>query len=219
MKKPDRLHPGDPPKSEPNLTVNEVAKCVMARIRRDKTRYQANFSIAVYGTWTKAMEAGREWVKEQTAKLPPAMSYQGGPNEHRDTKSGFPGIRLLSAQRKGRGRGAFETNTYHWMEIRWLGRWAGCPIKEGITFSVLKYGDETAFLLAYLARKWRTVDRDLLLSQVDDFKRSKEGRAVLDRKVQFQVVDIKEPSREGPIGIAEIQSIWSRPPAPQEKNR
>jgi hypothetical protein len=132
------------------LTQNEVEKCVMARINRQKIRYQANFTLAQYGTWERANRAAQKWVKETLPTLPEAI-----PVKDRQTKrntSGVVGVRLANATR--------TKNERVYPDWRWVAFWTGCPQSGGIGWSVQKYGDEPAFVRAYLARKAESVDRE-----------------------------------------------------------
>ena len=131
------------------LTQNEQEKCVMARINRQKTRYQANFTLRQYGTWERANRAARKWVKEMLPTLPEPMSSKDRKTS-RNT-SGIVGVRLANATRtKGE-------HTYP--DWRWVAFWTDCPQSGGIGWSVNKYGDECAFVCAYLARKAESIER------------------------------------------------------------
>jgi hypothetical protein len=131
------------------LTQNVQEKCVMARINRQKVRYQANFTLAQYGTWDKANRAARKWVKEILPTLPEAMSSKDRKTS-RNT-SGMVGVRLANATRTKDGR------TYP--DWRWVAFWTDCPQSGGIGWSVNKYGDEGAFVCACLARKSESIER------------------------------------------------------------
>lgn len=131
------------------LTRNEQEKCVMARINRQKRRYQANFTLVQYGTWEKASRAASKWVKAILPTLPEPMSSKDRKTS-RNT-SGIVGVRLANATSKKDGR--------EYPDWRWVAFWTGCPQSGGIGWSVKKYGDERAFVSAYLARKGETIDR------------------------------------------------------------
>jgi hypothetical protein len=132
------------------LTQNQQEKCVMARINRQKQRYQANFTLLQYGTWEKANRAARKWVKETLPTLPEPMSSKDRKTS-RNT-SGIVGVRLANATSKKGG--------HEYPDWRWVAFWTGCPQSGGIGWSVKKYGDERAFVSAYLARKSESIDRD-----------------------------------------------------------
>ena len=72
------------------LTKNTKEKCVMARVMRQKEIHQENFSLKEYGSWAKAMLAGRKWIKEMLPKLPPKMSSKG--RKTRRNNSGVVGV-------------------------------------------------------------------------------------------------------------------------------
>lgn len=132
------------------LTQNEQERCVMARISRQKQRYQANFTLASYGTWEKANRAARKWVREMLPTLPEPLSSKGRKTS-RNT-SGVVGVRLANATRK--------KNDREYPDWRWVAFWTGCPNSGGIGWSVQKYGDERAFICAYLARTKESVERE-----------------------------------------------------------
>lgn len=166
--------PGVTPFSEPNLTVNAQERCVMARFRRQGKLHQQNFTLRQYGTWKKAMAAGRKWTKEQRVLLPEPSSNRGRKTTR--NKSGFVGVRFIAVARQRNGQDH--------PDVRWVATWPGCSRVGGISFSVQKYGDQQAFILAYLARELETLDRDWLECQGSTFLKTKAGRKVLDRKLQ-----------------------------------
>ncbi len=134
------------------LTQNEQERCVMARINRQKQRYQANFTLARYGTWEKANRAARKWVRETLPELPEPLSSKDRKTS-RNT-SGIVGVRLANATRR--------KNDREYPDWRWVAFWTGCPNSGGIGWSVQKYGDERAFVCAYLARKKESVEREVI---------------------------------------------------------
>ena len=132
------------------ITVNETEKCVMARITRSKSLYQANFTLKQYGTYSKAETAAKRWVKATLPELP-------DPETVRDVKtsrntSGVVGVRLADATR--------YRNDTTYPDWRWVAFWPGCENSGGVGWSVKRYGDAAAFVRACLARQLETVDRD-----------------------------------------------------------
>ena len=154
------------------LTINKPMKCVMARIVRQRQRHQKNFLISEYRTWTRAKEAAEKWVKAQLKVLPKAVSL----TDRKTTRntSGVVGVRLANATRRKDG------NVYP--DWRWVAFWKGCPKTGGIGWSVNKYGDKRAFVSAYIARAWLSVDREAIDAEVERRKGSPEYRAVLKLK-------------------------------------
>lgn len=154
------------------LTRNESEKCVMARIVRQRQLYQRNFTLRQYGTWTRAESAARKWVKEKLQELPPPI-----PQKDRMTSrnsSGVVGVRLVHSVRR---RGEREYGDW-----RWIAYWPGCENVGGVGFSVQKYGDETAFVLACLARRSETVDRARLEAALVSMRRTADYRRLLRLK-------------------------------------
>lgn len=154
------------------LTQNQQEKCVMARINRQKQRYQANFTLNQYGTWEKANRAARKWVKEILPTLPEPMSSKDRKTS-RNT-SGIVGVRLANATRRQEGR--------VYPDWRWVAFWTDCPQSGGIGWSVKKYGDERAFVCAYLARKSETIDRAAIDKAYARLEGTKRHAAILAQK-------------------------------------
>jgi hypothetical protein len=154
------------------LTRNETEKCVMARIVRQRQLHQQNFTLRQYGTWTKAEAAARKWVRAKLLELPPPI-----PMKNRMTRrntSGVVGVRLVHSVRR---RGEKEYGDW-----RWIAFWPGCENAGGVGFSVNKYGDETAYVMACLARKLETVDRDAITRELAVFRKSPDYRRLLKLK-------------------------------------
>lgn len=154
------------------LTRNESEKCVMARIVRQRQLHQQNFTLRQYGSWTKAEAAAKRWVQAKLEELPP-------PADTRDrltsrNSSGVVGVRLVHSVRR---RGEREYGDW-----RWIALWPGCENAGGVGFSVNRHGDESAFLMACLARRLETVDRERIAAELPAWRRSAEGRRLLRAK-------------------------------------
>ena len=154
------------------LTRNVTEKCVMARIVRQRQLHQQNFTLRQYGTWTKAETAARRWVKDKLQELPPPIPMKD--RMTRRNTSGVVGVRLVHSVRR---RGEREYGDW-----RWIAFWPGCENAGGIGFSVNRYGDEVAFVMACLARRMETVDRDAIAAAYDSFRRTAEHRRLLRAK-------------------------------------
>ena len=155
-----------------HLTRNETEKCVMARIVRQRQLHQQNFTLRQFGTWTRAEAAARRWVKDKLQELPPPIPMKN--RMTRRNSSGVVGVRLVhSVRRRG------EKSYGDW---RWIAFWPGCENAGGVGFSVNKYGDETAFVLACLARKLESVDRELIDREFASFRKSTDYRRLLKLK-------------------------------------
>jgi hypothetical protein len=144
----------------------------MARINRQKQRYQANFTLLQYGTWEKANRAARKWVKETLPTLPEPMSSKDRKTS-RNT-SGIVGVRLANATSKKGG--------HEYPDWRWVAFWTGCPQSGGIGWSVKKYGDERAFVSAYLARKSESIDRESIDKSYAKLVGTKRHAAIMAQK-------------------------------------
>jgi hypothetical protein len=155
-----------------HVTINKPMQCVMARIVRQRQRYQKNFLISEYRTWERATAAARKWVKAQLAELPDRVE-RVGQKTARNT-SGVVGVRLADATRRK------DDKIYP--DWRWVAFWTGCPKSGGLGWSVNKYGDAQAFVSAYLARALELVDRDAVDAEVKRLKGSPEYRAILRQK-------------------------------------
>ena len=156
-----------------HLTRNEVEKCIMGRITRNKDLHQANFTLKQFGTYERAEAAGRKWVKAKLAELPDQL-----PVKDRMTKrnsSGVVGVRLANATRTKNG------NVYP--DWRWVAFWSSCPNSGGIGWSVKKYGDDRAFACAYIARKAESIDREEIESQFLRLQNSTQFKQVLKLKL------------------------------------
>ncbi|CAN5342510.1 hypothetical protein BH11PSE9_BH11PSE9_31190 [soil metagenome] len=155
-----------------HLTRNEPAKCVMARISRLKQVTQQNFGLKEYGTWRKAEKAAREWVKVKLLELPDPVTMKDRKTS-RNT-SGVVGVRLANATRKRNGK--------EYPDWRWVAIWPGCPKSGGVGWSVNKYGDERAFMSAYVARKLESGDREQVEAEYQRIKGTAKYRKVLAMK-------------------------------------
>ena len=169
------------------LTQNTQEKCVMARINRQKTRYQANFTLAQYGTWDRANRAARKWVRELLPTLPEPMSSKDRKTV-RNT-SGVVGVRLANAtSRKG---------DHVYPDWRWVAFWTDCPQSGGIGWSVKKYGDECAFVCAYLARQKESIERADI---------EKAYKKLLGTKRYASIVGLKKISPPSPKAGGRVKS-------------
>jgi hypothetical protein len=159
-----------------HTTKNKPSKCVMARLMRKGVNHQKNFTLAQYGTWAKAEAAAQRWVKAQKKKLPPVESGKGRMTTRNE--AGFVGV-YAQLNKNGHNKNFSE-------DIRWSARWPECPNRGGISFSARKYGDQDAFLCAWLARKHETVDREWIFNRLKTFKKTKKCSEILRQKqVEF----------------------------------
>ena len=156
-----------------HTTKNKASKCVMARISRQGTSYQKNFTLRKYKTWTAAEKAAQKWVKTMLKELPAPTPRKGRMTKR--NKSGIVGIwpRLSTHKRDGQ----------EYQYCRWYARWPECPLKGGISFSAEMFGDEEAFAMAYLAVANETVDREWIKKKMKTFKNTKKYKEVLSKKL------------------------------------
>jgi len=144
----------------------------MARLMRKGVNHQKNFTLAKYGTWSKAEAAAQSWVKVQLKKLPPVESGKGRMTKRNE--SGFVGV-YAQLNRNHQNKNFND-------DIRWSARWPGCPNRGGVSFSARKFGDKDAFICAWLARNHETVDRDWILTRLKTFKKTKKCSQILKQK-------------------------------------
>lgn len=156
-----------------NYTRNRTDRSVLARIRRQGRIYQTSFPISRFaGSWERAEKAARKWVKAKLLEVPAPLPVKG--RRTKRNTSGVVGVRLADATRRKSGR--------VYPDWRWIAFWPGCPNTGGVGWSVRKYGDQRAFVCAYLARKSESVDREAIETKVLRMRNSKEYRAVLRLK-------------------------------------
>jgi len=144
----------------------------MARIVRQKQLHQQNFTLRQFGTWTKAEAAAKRWVKDKLQELPPPLPMKN--RMTRRNSSGVVGVRLVHSVRR---RGDREYGDW-----RWIAFWPGCENAGGVGYSVNRYGDETAFVLACLARRLESVDRAHIEGELVGFRKTADYRRLLKLK-------------------------------------
>ena len=146
------------------LTKNKTERCVMARIQRQGQRYQANFSVKVFGDWTAANTAAETWINQLIKNLPPPTPPKGVMSSR--NSSGVVGVhfqRQTITKRVGR-----KNKTYHFTS--WTSNWPKCVNRGGVKWPVKKFGDDDAFVLAVLCREMETVNRDEVRSRLAEVK-------------------------------------------------
>jgi hypothetical protein len=147
------------------LTKNTKEKCVMARVMRQKEIHQENFSLKEYGSWAKAMLAGRKWIKEMLPKLPAKMSSKG--RKTRRNNSGVVGVHWSPGIVKKMNGNVYECP-------RWIAKWPGCKFNGGISWMEKQFEHEGAFVLAVLSRQLETINRDTILSEFESIAGTKK---------------------------------------------
>lgn len=185
------------------LTQNEQERCVMARISRQRHRYQANFTLARYGTWEKANRAARKWVRETLPTLPAPISSKGLKTS-RNT-SGVVGVRLANATRTKGGRA--------YPDWRWVAFWNECPQSGGIGWSVNKYGDDAAFVCACLARQSESIDRTEIEKKYARLVGTKRHATLLAQK------RISPPPLKPEVKKAAVKKTAVTKPAPKPASK
>ena len=156
-----------------HITRNLKEKCIMARVMRQKERHQENFTVRRFGSWEKAEKAARRWVKQKIIELPPEIPREGRMTSR--NRSGVVGVhRSHSVKQKPNGK-----EYDYWF---WKAHWPECSYKGGLSWSLIQFGDDGAFVLAFLARQHKSIDRDYLLSEFDRIYLKKEYRDILTNK-------------------------------------
>lgn len=143
----------------------------MARIMRNGETHQKNFTLAQYKSWDKAERAARRWVNKLLRELPPRKSTAGLMTER--NSSGIVGVSPRSELSVRNGR------SYAYQG--WTACYPGCR-RGGISFSVSKYGDDDAFVLAALAVELKTVDREVLEKRLKRIRSQKKYARILENK-------------------------------------
>jgi len=142
----------------------------MARIRRQRQLYQANFTLKEYGNWKAATAAAAKWVNNLARNLPPPLTSKDCLTTR--NKSGVVGVfRHREAHRKVNGRKA----VYH----SWVARWPGCKSSGGVKWSVKRFGEDDGFVLAVLSRRLETESRERVLGALKEAKDTAEYAQVL----------------------------------------
>lgn len=67
----------------------------------------------------------------------------------------------------------------------WAAKWPECPRRGGIAFSVTKYGDDDAFVLAALAIEFQSVDRKWLEKKLNKISIKKYKSIVSKKGIDF----------------------------------
>lgn len=141
-----------------NITKNIESKCVMARVNRLGKRHQRNFTLKQYGTYEAAERAAKKWIAGKKKVLPPPSTTKDIMT-HRN-HSGVVGVRLAKSIRKKKNGREYE----YW---DWKAYWPNCPYNGGLSWSIIKYGEDKAFLLAVLSRKLESIDRNRILLELE----------------------------------------------------
>ena len=156
------------------LTVNAKEKCIMARIGRQGQLHQANFTLRQFGSYEVAAVAAQDWVNQRLRELPPPLPSKGR-RTHRNT-SGVVGVRLADATRRKNG------NIYP--DWRWIANWPSFERSGGVGWSVKHYGDDRAFVSAFIARASETSNRLEVESMFQKTQNSAEYADILKLKIQ-----------------------------------
>ncbi|MBA3961180.1 MAG: hypothetical protein H0X40_04660 [Chthoniobacterales bacterium] len=61
----------------------------------------------------------------------------------------------------------------------WVSRWPGCKLKAGVKWPIHKFGDDDAFVLAVLCRRWGTEIRDRVIAEFMDTVDAKRYKQIL----------------------------------------
>jgi hypothetical protein len=152
------------------LTMNRQERCVMARIRRQRRLYQANFTLKEYGNWKAAREAAARWVNNLVKNLPPPLTSRDRLTTR--NRSGVVGVfRHREVHRKPSGRKA--------VYYSWVARWPGCSARGGVKWSIRRFGEDDGFVLAVLSRRTETEVRDRVLAALKQARDTDEYRQLL----------------------------------------
>jgi hypothetical protein len=143
----------------------------MVRLSRRGARVHEFFADAKHGGKQRAEAAALARYRELSASAPAFDSSHRGVITRRNT-SGKVGVRISV----GYGRPGSDAEYYAW-EAFWTDR---RRIYRTISFSWNKFGDETAYELAVIARDHETTDRPTIYSRY----KKRTGRRIIDERVE-----------------------------------
>jgi hypothetical protein len=164
-----------------SITKNIPMKCVMARVMRHVQKYQKNFTLKDYGSWEQAGKAAKRWLKGKKKNLPPQLSSYNRMTSR--NSSGVVGVKLDQNIIRRKSGAVYE----YW---RWVASWPNCPNSGGLAWSINKFGDEDAFVLAILSRSKETINRNFLINELRKIKASEEYHEILSIKEQSPPYEI-----------------------------
>jgi len=145
----------------------------MARVMRQRHRYQENFSLKQYGSWEKAEAAARRWINAFIKTLPPEVPREG--RMTKKNRSGAVGVyRSPGIVKKKNGK--------IYSCPRWVARWPRCPLRGGLSWSVKQYGEEGAFVLSKLGLNKKSINRTKLLTDLDSILDTEEYENIVALK-------------------------------------
>ena len=137
----------------------------MARVMRECKLHSEYFPLKEHGSWEKAESVARKWIRDLLPTLPAKLSSKNRMTSR--NKSGVVGVhRSPGIVRKKNGR-VYECP-------RWVARWPGCRLKGGLSWSVIQFDEDGAFVLAVLARRTESVNREALLEKFPEILGKKE---------------------------------------------
>jgi hypothetical protein len=175
------------------LTKNRKERCVMARIVRQRKLYQGNFSLREYKNWGRATAAAEKWIRGLLKNLPPPLRRRDRPTA--SNRSGVVGVHLHRAERKRNGRKVVYRS--------WIAWWPECKIHGGVKWSVMKLGEDEAFVLAVLCRR---MEADVRARVLEKFNATR-GTA------EFEKIAELRRGRRKPKAAAIVDAIEAPPTA------
>ena len=125
----------------------------MVRITRRKKNYQEFFGDRRYGGKRKAKKAAKERLEELKETLPSRATVKGRMTER--NSSGIVGVHLARDVDYGRTEKEYFSYVASWTEED--------GSRVNVKFGWLKYGEDTAWDLACIAREKMTRDRDRIM--------------------------------------------------------
>lgn len=154
------------------ITWNIEMKCIMARVMRLGKRHQRNFTLHQYGTYEAAERAAKRWNSGMHKVLPPPTTTKGIITAR--NSSGVVGVKICRDVRKKNG--------CEYVSWKWLAFWPQCRFSGGLGWSINKHGDNDAFVLAVLSRRYEIIDRNILLKELDRISAKDEYQEILALK-------------------------------------
>ena len=171
------------------VTRNEKNKCWLARISRRRWKYSEYFFDSRCGGKDEALRQAQAWYARTLAKLPDPISSKDFQTSR--NKSGVVGVsRAVNIVERMGG-----TRYYHW-----VGRWTGN--RAGKRFSILKYGDTGAFILACVARHLQTTDDAAIQQEYERWRRDGRANEMIAKRRPFA-----EPSTSSGLDLRGVSIL------------
>lgn len=157
-----------------HLTENKESKTFVYRHRKYKNRESVGFSYANGRGREKIKKKAIRFTERMNRKLPPAPTSTEGRMSIRNTSKVVGVNPAQSPIRKPSG--------LEYTYFSWRANWVGCPNSGGVSWPCKKHGCKTAYALAVLTRKLRTINRDLILEELRAIRGTQQYKDIVGKK-------------------------------------